>query len=664
MPFNPKSIIISNCVIMLLVLLTTPGISTMRQGGNLDVLCIGLLVLGCCQLILLAGRRFGVALATLLITAVLLFNVASKLYFQQQQTYLSVETLYLALELNSLIAAIPIWKTGVATATFMLLFGVIFTIAQHARIGNFTLAIGTGTALLLSSLGLQVLYTETTREDIFDYSETTPLGHLIRSTGLLPFVKFDHEWVANQRRKALVKTLLKNPSATLPGRYARDTIYTSLGRHSSDQEGSTKYPLYSPSTTTVEPEVKNKLNVLTLVLESVRASEMGIYGAQESATPFLDSLASKNVFVPNFYATSNFTVKSEHAIHCSTYDFMIGAPVSKRNIPVRSKCLPEMLSEQGYQTIWFHGNDKYFYSRDLYLPKIGFEKIYSEEELNVDNQLPTLGWGINDSAIFETALKKLESLEEPFYSEILTVSNHIPFEYEWGIEFPQHLAQQSTMFERYRRGIYYTDQAVKSFYERFKKSPLAENTILIITGDHGIWTFPDENKNGLQKNEEFFRVPLILDIPGLDNRKISGNHNHLDIAPTLLEILQFEPSNTFLGHSIFSTDQYKENRVLYMMTEQALSYRYKDKACIPTSQCQNNINCYREHEVEPAQTQCFTLENGYDLLLGQIDLVEKTNPNMSADRALFDYTQMALELGTTPQYSPHATNSVAWETKL
>lgn len=640
----------SNFAILALVFLSTPGISVMQTSGNLDALCIGLLVLAFCHIFQVSGRKCASTLAAILVFSVIIFNGASKLYIQQQQHYLSIETLYLTTEIFSLIETIASWKLTIGVLAALLTLILLFSLASKIVLKRRLYSVITASMLLAGALGLQFLYTEITEEEWFDASEATPLGHLIRSTGALPFVKFDHEWVANQKRQAIVSKLLNNPTASLPDEYSRASIYPLLGRkvdQHSDHKPS-RYPLHNSFAPNANKIIQNKPNVLILVLESVRASEMGIYGAESSATPFLDTLAAENVFVPNFYATSNFTVKSEHAIHCSSYDFMIGAPLASRNIPVRSQCLPDTLRNHGYQTVWFHGNDKKFYDRDHYLPKLGFNQLFSSEELNSGKQLPTMGWGITDHALFDSALEKLELINGPFYSEILSVSNHLPFDYSWGIEFPEHLSKKSTMFERYRRGIYYTDQAVKSFYKKFKKSSISEDTILIITGDHGIWTFSDNNKTNLQKNEEYFRIPLILELPGYKKAKIEGIHSHLDIAPTLLELLKLEPNSTYIGHSIFSDSDEKSDRVLYMTTEQALSYRYKNKACMPNTQCQNSIDCYKQGEAKPTQTQCFAMEEGYDLLLGIPMTSPVVNPDLIDDRLLFDYTQIALELGSTP----------------
>lgn len=662
-----RRVVVYNFLVIMLVYLSTPYIKIMGLSGNLDAFCVGLLVVGVCQFCLIAGRNSGALLAALVICLVLVFNIGSKFYLDQQQYYLSMQTFYLVTEILSPLASHADWKLVLGGTILAASMCAFVHVARQASFNNKFLSLTSSSVLVASVFALQVVYAGITREEVFDSSEATPVGHLIRSSGVLPFVVFDHEWMVDQERKSILNKMLADPTMSFPEKYSLDTIYASLGRKLGLPLAivDPKYPIYTRTIkegnqTVSRLEAKKQYNVVVLVLESVRASEMGVYGSSESATPFLDSLARKNIFASKFYATSNFTVKSEHAINCSIYDFMIGAPVSKRGMPVRTKCLPEMLAkEKNYRTLWFHGNDKGFYNRGEYLPKLGFQEVYSAKELNDDGQRPVLGWGISDPVLFDIALDKLASIEGPFYSEILSVSNHMAFDYDWGIEFPLNLVKQTTMFERYRRGIYYTDQAVKSFYKKFEESSLFDNTILVITGDHGIWTFSDDRKSGLTKNEEFFRVPLIMTIPDRERIRVEGTHSHLDIAPTLLDIMGIELDNAFVGQSIFSKSLEKSNRALYLMTEQALSYRFKNKVCIPSVQCQNNINCYNNREATPASTQCYAIDDDQDLLLGAEGLTSDGSTVSSSERALFDYAQMALELGTAPQFRPTVNFSAA-----
>ena len=642
--------------LFLSVYISTPFVTILSPLGALDALSCSLGVLALCYLALNLPRPAAGTVASLVLLSGVAFNIAGRFYFQQQQTYPSVHTLYLVGEIVSLLEALPPWQLLLAFAGGALAFTAAMLLLSLARpVRTRSRAI---TAILLAAFAVaaQTGYAKVADEARFHLADSSPLGHMARSTGYVPFARPDQEIAAKHERDTLVRRLRANERLPLPAKYAPSRLEPLLGRAIGERApaGSSRYPMHRARG---EHEAERTMpaagtNVLVLVLESVRTSEMGVRDDAPSATPFLDSLARKHSTAPMFYATSNFTVKSEHAIHCSALDHMIGEPVSKRETPVRTTCLPKMLSERGYRTLWFHGNDKEFYNRAAYLPKIGFEEIYSRDELDPGEELPTLGWGLPDPLVLDTALDHLEQIDEPFYAEVLTVSNHMPFEYEWGIDFPEHLQPASSMYERYRRGIYYTDQAVKRFHDRFSRSPLARNTLLVITGDHGIWTFPDEPLSQLQKNEMFFRVPLIMQSPDGRRWPIPDIASHLDIAPTLADLLGMDVPDTFMGRSLVRDDPERRNRIVYLMTEQALSYRLPDRACVPSAQCESNINCYREREARVPEAQCYALRRDQDLLDDpEAPRLAPSWKRTSADRALFEYSQIALEIGTAPRFA-------------
>ena len=646
-------------VMLLIVYMSSPYLTQMNLSGNIDAISSALIVISACVLTVPLGKVLSSLISSLILMLSLAFNLANGLYYEVQQYYFSITTLYLITEIGGLLEANTVAVKAIALSGIFICTGIFFVLARVALPSNIGKSLAASALLFCAYFLTQLYYVKITDEHRFSKYEASPITYFIRSSGLLPFVRLDSEVLAALERKTLIKKIKQSPEAPLPENYSVENIYRLLGKATpSNSEVNPLFPFYNSTNTSkaeerrqLEDMIEHDYNVLIVMLESVRASEMGLYGAESSATPFLDKLGRNAIHAEKFYATTNFTVKSEHAVHCSTYDKMRGSPISKRDIPVRTHCLPRMLRDIGYSTYWFHGNTSSFYNRDEYLPKLGFQEIISSDELNKAEKFDVLGWGMKDPEIFEVALDKLESADGPFYAEILTVSNHMPFNFDWDIEFPSFLDSHSNLFERYRRGIYYTDQAAKEFYKKFKKSKLSENTILIFTGDHGIWTFDDEQgKTELKKNEEFFRVPLIMEYPGSKAESLPGIASHLDIAPTILDILGYEGSSDFLGQSLLTNELQRKSRAIYLLTEQAIALRFEDRACIPTIQCQDNTNCYHTSKVSPPESQCYRLDPRQDVLTTGAILNPSSNYIKSADRALLDFSQMAITLGTAPEY--------------
>jgi len=641
--------------IFLLIYASTPFVIHLSLLGLVDAVTSVLAVLAVCYVLYFILGRWAFAPVAILILTIIGGTIASGQYFDLQRHYPTIDSVFLIKELLTLISTYDVWKqltlAGAAFTALVVLSFLGWLARPMKRLNTALLAV------LFMSVAIvgQWRYAEENKPYRFATNNSVPVGHFVRSFEKFPFGDIDVESAARYERMAMARQLLADPTLQMPQKYTAEGLSELLGfgPNYQDRIDEPRYPLYKrASISSSVPTVKNPLNVLVLVLESTRSSEMGSHGAKESATPFLDELSSKTTFVKQNYSTANITIQSQHAIHCSALDAMSGEPISENIEYFNTKCLPQMLAEHGYETHWFHGNDKSFYSRDAYYPLLGFDHLHDREYLNRHGAMPEFGWGITDLSLAKHVPKVLASLDEPFYAEFLTVSNHLPFDFDWGITFPAHLQDDSTYHARYRRGIYYADQAVKVLFEEMEKHGLLENTIVVVTGDHGIWTFENEFElTELQKNEQLHRVPLMILAPGREPSKISGAHSHLDIAPSLLDLLEFDVANDFMGQSVYSDNPYKQNRVVYSMNAVSVSYRRHERTCVPTVQCHNSVQCTSVFEENIPQAQCFTIPEDTEVLHSELDFKRSPEPASWQERDLFDYSQMTHMLGSFPTAS-------------
>jgi|GEM_PF-1196898 len=393
------------------------------------------------------------------------------------------------------------------------------------------------------------------------------------------------------------------------------------------------------------------LNVIVINLESFRASFIGHYGADEGLTPNFDAIAAKYLSASQFYASSNFTVKAETEIFCGTFDHNIRVSVAEYRELKNLRCLPSLLSEQGYQTHYFHGNRGRFYNRLAYMPELGFEHLYFHAdnlEAGSDGRLYT-GWGVSDEDMYQIMLDKLTGLgEQPFFASVLTLTNHYPFNGEVNIEVPYKTTKSGARFgdkalyDNYRNTVYYTDYALGKFWEVFRASPLFKNTIVLITADHGIWLFPEEQKGAsyAEKNETFFRMPLAIYHPHLEQpRSIDQISSQVDILPTLLELLGIPfDSDYYLGKSLLHLVE-EPWAIMKKSGEQFV--RYSDRMCyLKSAGCSGaHQQCYSVLDPERQQetTEECALISG-DLLNGGTvtEIVPSLDVSKSYDAVAFE----------------------------
>ena len=326
-----RGAVLPTIALFILIFISTPALQVLNLSGNIDAISSGLLVIGLSFAIFLLGKNTGTILASLLVVGAILFNSGSKKYYDLQQFYLTKDTVYLVSELRSLVTSYETVQITIAAATLLLMLSIVVCITRGAYIQNAKVCLLASTVCIFSFVSLQFVYASVTDEEFFYNNSAVPIGHFARSTQVFPFIKFDKELEMHYERETLLQNLLVDQSLSLPDKFAASNIGALLGE-SADFQSRTidpRYPLYrsgshqSKNLLNAHKGLASKNNVIILVLESVQASEMGLYGAKNTATPFLDSLGENAIFASNFYANSNFTVKSEHAIHCSTYDLSL-----------------------------------------------------------------------------------------------------------------------------------------------------------------------------------------------------------------------------------------------------------------------------------------------------------------------------------------------------
>jgi membrane-anchored protein YejM (alkaline phosphatase superfamily) len=94
------------------------------------------------------------------------------------------------------------------------------------------------------------------------------------------------------------------------------------------------------------------------------------------------------------------------------------------------------------------------------------------------------------------------------------------------------------MLNDYRNAVHYVDGLIGDLLQRMRALGLLENTIVIVTGDHGE-EFNDSRDNTWMHGGNFTqyqtRVPLIVYVPGKAGRRVSTVTSEVDIAPTILQ---------------------------------------------------------------------------------------------------------------------------------
>ncbi len=288
-------------------------------------------------------------------------------------------------------------------------------------------------------------------------------------------------------------------------------------------------------------------NVMLIMIESMSAEYMGIFGDKRGLTPYLDSLAEKSLFFDNFYATGTRTVRGMEAVTLSL------PPTPGRSIVKRPDChgmysAGFIFQTKGYENRFIYGGYGYFDNMNDFFSHNGFSIVDRSDFTKGEETFGNV-WGLCDEDLFRKALQKSDesyAKKKPFFHFIMTTSNHRPYTYPEGkIDIPSHTGRAG--------GVKYTDYAIKEFIESAKKKPWFTNTIFVILADHNGGS---AGKNTLPTWR--YKIPLFIYAPKLIKPTVVHKlSSQVDVMPTVMSLLNFSYESLFYGNDILD-DSFKE----------------------------------------------------------------------------------------------------------
>ena len=304
-----------------------------------------------------------------------------------------------------------------------------------------------------------------------------------------------------------------------------------------------EFPLFRKA----EFEGKEKLhNVVFIVIESFNASNVGAItglSQSESLTPNFDALSREGLLLTEYHANANRSVEALPSILNSIPD-IFNYPLILSREKVTHYGLGQMLQERGYHTSFFHGAKNGSMGFDYYADVSGLDHYYGMDEYpSVAKDFDGM-WGIYDAPFMSWWGENLNEFPEPFCTALFTLSNHHPF------GLPENCPDriQNISDSPFKRTTAYTDHALGEFFAKAKKEPWYDRTIFVITADHSNHEHSDPNRT----IPEYSHVPLLLIGPAIKAGKDDRPANHLNILPTLIEVMQLDTWHASGGISLLN----------------------------------------------------------------------------------------------------------------
>lgn len=319
-------------------------------------------------------------------------------------------------------------------------------------------------------------------------------------------------------------------------------------------------------------------NVLLVVVDTLRADRLSLYGYHRPTSPHLDAFAREGVTFLNARSPAGCTFPSVNALLTSRDPAVfLGGP--DLGIPETVRSLPEILREHGYSTAAVSASPIVRNTPSGMNPAGGFGRGFQTFDEDC--------WKKHAACVNQKALGLVQTLPEPWFLYLHYLEPHGPYRpaadhprkfapknpegvrpwarrgeafpvgrrlydgdtrYQFG---PRDLAHLSNLYDE---EIAYFDQQFKEILDDLRERGLLDRTAIVLAADHGEEMYEHGHFGHCRDLafETVLKTPLLLRFPGIEQgfRRKSLADN-LDIVPTLLDYLGLSTEGqTFDGKSL------------------------------------------------------------------------------------------------------------------
>jgi arylsulfatase A-like enzyme len=281
-------------------------------------------------------------------------------------------------------------------------------------------------------------------------------------------------------------------------------------------------------------------NVLLITIDTLRADKLGCYGSQRVKTPHIDRLAKSGVLFTRVFAHNPLTLPSHANIMTGMTPPYHGVHDNENfNLRDQFLTLAEYFKSQGYSTAAVVGA----YPLDS---RFGIAQGFDFYEDNVSPKgAPKNSVGERDAeAVVAIAKNWLGWQKSNWFLWVHVYDPHYPY------EPPEpFLAQYPD--KPYNGEVAYVDSVLGGFFKYLEENGHLGRTLIVLTSDHGE-SLGDhgEKTHGILAYNSTLWVPLILSFPGLRPARIDQLAGHIDIFPTLCDLLGLEKPSGLQGISL------------------------------------------------------------------------------------------------------------------
>ncbi|MCK4886068.1 MAG: sulfatase [Planctomycetes bacterium] len=322
---------------------------------------------------------------------------------------------------------------------------------------------------------------------------------------------------------------------------------------------------------------KNKKNVILISISTLRYDHCSISGYHRNTTEVFDKFASENIYFTNTFATSSWSMPATGSVFTSKYPSQHGAKHISAKLKKDNYTLAEVLADNQYCCAGFCCNRRL--TADAGFSQ-GFD-LYDDytaeimlESFSDSNEPFDISYYRTNDLINKAVIRWLNNnSKNRFFLFVHYFDNHIPYlpqrpydklytdGYKSDIDFtrvhrePLYSNRPTDKDLDYLIALYdgqvkQTDDDLGQLLKYLTDANLAENSVIIVMGDHGEQFYDHGRSSHHDIYDELTHIPLAMSLPAGKSKKIDTLISTIDIMPTIFDLLEIQISTKLQGQSL------------------------------------------------------------------------------------------------------------------
>ena len=294
-------------------------------------------------------------------------------------------------------------------------------------------------------------------------------------------------------------------------------------------------------------------NIVLIILEGIGYEDTSLADPSTDRTPFLAQLGQRGMTFDHVRATTPHTSKALYGILCGRYPVRNWELVEAAdNFPVA--CLPQILGGLGYRSAFLQSADGTFEQRPRLIHHMGFDSFVARQDFEPPS--PVVGYVAGDDhELISAAMRTLGASKRPAFVTLLTSITHHPYVLPPSSPAMEDVNAISDAQRRFYATIQYSDSWLGALFQELARESLLDNTVFFVLADHGEVISGGLVGRGHSNvlSETVQRVPFVVWGEAIGpTARDETPRSLVDVAPTVLDLLEVERPPHFEGSSLFA----------------------------------------------------------------------------------------------------------------